>query len=625
MNLRLSFILLLVYLHPAAQEKKQLDTKIEKVTVFLDGAQVERTYKGMIPAGKHQLVFGNISPNVDKQSIQVKAEGNTTVLSVLHQQNFLRQQKQLTEIKELEEKRDQFSMTLVSVNNTMAVFTQEENMLLKNQEIGGNNGLKATDLKESLDFQRARLTEIYQKKQDLTREISRITAEKNRIIRQLSELNQKADLSTSEIIVTVQSKSASAASFTISYLVKNAGWYPTYDIRVKDISSPITLQSKANIFQHSGEDWKEVKIFLSTGNPNEKGDKPVIRPWYLRYNTFYPVNPSKGYQYTPAAGTVSGRITDDKGMPLPGTTIVLKGTKTGVSADNNGNFSLNTQDPSNILMISSVGFETKEVNVSRGTIVNITMNPVSNTLEEVVVVGYGTSSDGNDAGLNYSTTGSYRRKKEKSAIETVTTYQPTTVIYEIKDPYSVPDDGKTYTADIDAYEIDAGYEYYCVPKLEPDVYLTALINDWQELNLQPGEASLFFEGTYLGQSFLDVINAGDTLKLSLGKDKGVVVKRTLLKEFSTRKFLGGSNTDSRQYEISIRNNKQLPVNLTIEDQFPVSTEKEIEIKDRKYEGARLDDDSQKLTWQLHIEPKKEISLRMGYDVKYPKEKTIHLE
>ena len=91
-------------------------------------------------------------------------------------------------------------------------------------------------------------------------------------------------------------------------------------------------------------------------------------------------------------------------------------------------------------------------------------------------------------------------------------YKPTTTVFEIEDPYSVPNDGKTYTADINSYELNASYEYYAAPKLDADAYLTAKIVDWQELNLLPGEANLFFEGTYLGNSSLDVMNASDTLQ-----------------------------------------------------------------------------------------------------------------
>ena len=119
--------------------------------------------------------------------------------------------------------------------------------------------------------------------------------------------------------------------------------------------------------------------------------------------------------------------------------------------------------------------------------------------------------------------------------------------------------------------------------------------------------------------------AGDTLNLSLGRDKGVVVKRTLLKEYSSRKFMGSNRTDTRQYEIVVRNNRQQPISITIEDQFPITTMKEIEIQDRKYDGAKLDDDTQKLTWQLIVDPKKENKIGFRYEVKYPRDKTLQLD
>ena len=141
----------------------------------------------------------------------------------------------------------------------------------------------------------------------------------------------------------------------------------------------------------------------------------------------------------------------------------------------------------------------------------------------------------------------------------------------------------------------------------------------------PGEANLFFEGTFLGKSNLDVASAGDTLNISLGRDKGVVVKRTLLKEYSSRKFIGSNKTDTRQYEIVIRNNKQQAISITVDDQFPISTMKEIEIQDRKYDGAKLDDDTQKLTWQLTVDPKKENKIGFKYEVKYPRDKVLQLD
>lgn len=620
----------------SAQTKKNIESKIEKVTVFLEGAQVQRSAKVSLPSGKYELVFTNISPDIDKQSIQVKADNNVIVLSVIHQQNHLKEQQKQEEIKEIEILKEAQAERIALQRNILNVYKQEETMLVKNQQIGGaNNGLKASDLKDAADFQRNRLTEVYQKQMETDRSIKKMEAELVKMNRQLAELNQKAEISTSEIHVTINSREAINSSFIITYLVKEAGWFPTYDIRVKDISSPINLQYKANVFQSSGEDWKDIKLFLSTGNPNENGTRPAVRPWYLKY----------GYAYRPTLNTIqgiyanesiTGRITDEKGVPLPGAAIRIKGTRTGAAADNNGNYRLVAKQ-GDVVVVSGAGLETTEIPVGPNSTMDIAVQRTVITGTEVVVTALGQSSGGSWISSGYNNT---RQKKElgysvskvkseeierNENINTVISYQPTTTVYEIKEPYTILNDGKNYMADIDGYEVKAKYEYYAAPKLEPDAFLTAKVVDWQELNLLPGEANLFFEGTFLGKSMLDVTKAGDTLNISLGKDKAIVVKRTLLKDYSSKRFIGSNKTDTRQYEIVIRNNKSLPVNIIIEDQFPISTQKEIEVQDRKYEGAKLDDDTQRITWQLTVDSKKENKIGFKYEVKYPKEKVLQLD
>jgi hypothetical protein len=617
-----------------AQTKKNIDSKIEKVTVFLQGAQVQRSAKASLVNGKQELIFTNISPAIDKQSIQVKADGNVTVLSVIHQQNYLKEQQKQEEIKDIEQQKETLIEKILLQRNIFNVYKQEETMLVKNQQIGGaNNGLKALDLKEAADFQRNRLTEVYQKQMETDRAIKKMENELIKMNRQLAELNQKADISTSEIHVTVSTKEVLSSNFSITYLVKQSGWFPTYDIRVKDISSPINLQYKANVFQSSGEDWKDIKLLLSTGNPNENGTKPVINPWYLKYGYAYQPKPTT-IQSTYRDGILTGVVTDEKGSPVPGASIFIKGSNSGVAADNNGQFRIVTK-PGDILVASAVGMTSTERSVTPGGSISMTLQTVTSSAAEVVVTGYGVSRDG------WTELGDYSRSKKELGyvtqkikgaeltrdqnIITTISYQPTTTVYEIKEPYTIFNDGKTYMADIDGYEVKAQYEYYAAPKIEADAFLTAKIVDWQELNLLPGEANLFFEGTFLGKSQLDVTNAGDTLNLSLGKDKGVVVKRTLLKDFSSKRFIGSNKTDTRQYEIAVRNNKQQPIHIIIEDQFPVSTQKEIEVQDKEYDNAKLDEDTQTITWQLNVEPKKDNKVSFKYEVKYPKDKLLVLD
>ena len=627
---------LLVCLYTTAQTKKNIDSKIEKVTVFLEGAQVQRSAKTNLTAGKYELVFTNISPSIDKQSIQVKADDKVTVLSVIHQQNFLKEQQKQEEIKDLEAQKETQVEKIALQRNILNVFKQEENMLVKNQLIGGNDGVKATDLKEAADFQRSRLTEVYQKQMETDRAIKKMEAELLKINKQLYEINQKAETSTSEIHVTLSTKETNNSSFTITYLVKKSGWFPTYDIRVKDISSPINLQYKANIFQSSGEDWKDVKLFLSTGNPNENGTKPVITPWYLKYTYAYqPVTNTIQGSYSP--GSVRGRVVNERGEPVVGASIVVKGTRTGTVTDANGFYSIQVPTGNTTIVASSVGMEAMELAATQSGLMNINMKESETALSEVVVTGYAlqgkvagvqVTNDYENQPIRIRGVSSIKNNKEayrdQNLITTIN-YQPTTTIYEIKDPYTILNDGKTYMADIDGYEVKAQYEYYAAPKIEADAFLTAKIVDWQELNLLPGEANLFFEGTFLGKSLLDVENAGDTLSLSLGKDKGVAIKRTLLKDYSSKRFIGSNKTDIRQYEIVVRNNKQQPISIIVEDQFPVSTVKEIDVQDKKYEGAKLDDDTQKLTWNFTVDAKKENKVNFKYEVKYPKDKVLQLD
>jgi hypothetical protein len=543
--------------------------------------------------------------------------------------NFLKEQQVQDEIKQLEGQKEQWLDKMAMEKNMRNVYSQEEKMILANQSIKGDATLKAAELKEAADFQRQRLTEIYQKLQENDRNLKKMELELQKINKQLNELNQKKDLSTSEVIVAVDVKEVTSANFRLTYLVRQSYWFPTYDIRVQDITKPINLQMKANINQQSGEDWKDVKLFLSTGNPNENGTKPTLMPWYLRY--YYPslAKPvairgnSDLYGSISAIGpnSVSGTVRDEQGQPLPGTTVNVKGTSFGTTTDANGNFTLQMPANATTLVISYVGYNVQEISASPGSYANIALKASANKLDEVVVTGYGSTRDQDEFYDNKN----YKKRKEETSINTTTAYQPTTTIFEIENPYSVPNDGKLYTVDINNFELNALYEYYSVPKLDANAFLTAKVLDWQELNLLPGEANLFFEGTFLGNSLLDVVNAGDTLNLSLGKDKGVIVKRTLMKEYSSKKFLGSNKTDSRQYEITVRNNKQQPIKIVVEDQFPVSTNKDIEVDKLSYDNAKLDDDTKRITWSLSVDSKKENKLQMGYAVKYPKDKILQLE
>lgn len=540
-------VMLLLTFHSYAQPKRvTVDSKIETVTVFLKGAEIRRTGSVTVPLGKSELVLEGISIDLDPSSVQVKLEGDLTILSVGVRKNFLQEEKAGKELKLLQEQLEGINDKQKKQQKLLELLKQEESMLVRNQELkSGTAAIKPADLKAALDFQQERLEAVYDRQLAIDKIMAKLEKEKTAVQQQVYEMNSEHNQSVNELFAVVDCRKAANTPVIASYLVRKAGWKPSYSIAVKDINSPLDIQFTANVHQSSGEVWKDIKLVLSSGNPSQNNQKPTIEPWLLRY-------------VTPPIPSFSG--------PQP-------------------------------------------VNDLAGKVAGVRVQ--DNDLQEVVVTGYGTT----------------RNKKSEAARtpDITTTYEPTTTRFEIKESYTISNDGKSNAIDVKKTALPAEYEYYAAPKVDPAAYLTARLVNWQELELMAGEANLFFEGTFLGRSFIDPAMAEDTLYISLGKDANVIVKRTMVKDFSSRRMLGSNKSETKQFELSIRNNKKQPINLLLEDQYPISTMKEIEVERNGHSGARLNDETQVVSWKLVVAPATEEKKSIRYTVKYPKEKRLQLD
>jgi uncharacterized protein (TIGR02231 family) len=154
--------------------------------------------------------------------------------------------------------------------------------------------------------------------------------------------------------------------------------------------------------------------------------------------------------------------------------------------------------------------------------------------------------------------------------------------------------------------------------------LLAEVADWEGLNLLPGEANIIFEGTYIGKSFIDPSSTQDTINLTMGRDKRVVIKREKLKDFSSVKFLGANKKQVLTYEITIKNNKKDEVNMILKDQYPVSQNKEVEAELLESNNAAVNEETGVLTWKLKLAPGEVKKVKISYSVKYPKDKILNL-
>jgi uncharacterized protein (TIGR02231 family) len=194
--------------------------------------------------------------------------------------------------------------------------------------------------------------------------------------------------------------------------------------------------------------------------------------------------------------------------------------------------------------------------------------------------------------------------------------------FEIDLPYDIPSDGRSYSVAIKEESIKATYKHYSIPKIDKDAFLVAEVSDWEDLNLLPGDANIIMDNVYLGKSFIDPNTTMDSLNLSMGRDKRVAVKRTLVKEFCKSKVKGDTKTENFVYEITVKNNKKNDVNMLLKDQYPISNMKEVEVTLDEWSEAEINAELGTLNWKIILKPGETKKYRFGYTVKYPKDKLI---
>ena len=525
---------------------------------------------------------------------------------------------------------DKITQSVSTDNARLLVLSEKQNVLNENRKVG--TSVTPAQLKQAIDFYEAEVTRIKTEEISLRRSIESKNKEKSRLERQIGDVNQKGVLPVGEIEIQLEADSpVSDAIFEIIYLVGNAGWHPKYDIRVADIRQPLSLTYKAEVFQNTGVDWNKVKLRFSSGNPNQSGVAPQLITWNLNYSRY------DAYKQVGASGNIAqvrGKVTDKSGGPLPGVSLLVKGRSIGTVTDADGNYSLLLPSGAQALVFSFIGYFSQEVPITKSEI-NISMQADTQPLEEVVVTGYVKQQNvlqklsGAVAGVNRTTknteAASAQPTPDTPVMETRLTENQTTVEIEVEKPYTIVSAGEKLFVDLKKHEIDAQYEYYAIPKLDKDAFLVARVINWDRYNLLEGEANLYFEDAFVGRTILDTYDTKDTLDISLGRDKSIVVSREKQDTFSKKRVLNTNQTDTRGFKITIRNRKSQPVKLNVLDQVPVSVNNDITVTPLELTKGNLDAKTGKIIWSFELEPQKQRELFFQYEVKYPKNEKVTLE
>jgi TonB-dependent SusC/RagA subfamily outer membrane receptor len=578
-------------------------SSLQSVMVYRSGAQMVHSSRARLAQGNNELIIDDVSTTLDPASIRVSCSGNVTIISVSFSKDYLQPETISPVVKKLEDSvellvREQGRLNILGKSDEQAL-----ELLNSNKNIGGSqNGVSAAELAKMMDYYRQQQVSIRSELAGYADKAARLRAIQTNLQSQITEEEAKNTKTAGRILLQVLSPVAGAYDFTISYLTTAAHWEPAYDLKVTGSGDPLQLLYKARLVQSSGIDWKHVKLSLSTSLPSQGGNAPVLKAKFLRFAEVVAEGYGLKYRGKDANdaqlhGRVAGVVVS--GAPGADFKTTIRGA---ASADQLGK-------PLYIVD----GSEMNDDDYGR-------LDP--NTIGDIQVI------KGDQATSIYGARAAsgviiITLKNELGDYVGISDNQ-LDVVFDIDIPYDIASNGKEQSVVLKEYKLPCTYQYFAAPVADKETYMLGQMQGWEKLNLLPGEASIMVEGTYIGRSFIDPRSVQDTLNLTLGQDKRIVVKREKVTDFSSVKFLGSNKKEVFTYEITVRNNKKEKVQLVLKDQYPISTDKDIEDELLENGGAGVNKETGVLTWRMELGAGESRKVRISYSVKYPKDKAVNM-
>ena len=499
------------------------ESKIDRVTVFLSGAQVHRQASVKLQKGDNQIRFIGLAESISQNSIQVVGQSSFKIVSVNHETNYLSTPLSNDQINGLLNRKKDLEDDLKDKAAEAEILVAEKNMILQNDKIAGEtSGLDMTELLDIADYYRNRLNAIDDQLLVIERDGKKVQKDHQNVMNQLQELGYNKSRASSEIIVKISSERSATHTVEFSYIVNNAGWEPLYDVRSEDVTGPVELTYRGNVYQYTGILWDNVQLTLSTGNPSISGTKPTYSKWFLSnrsYSTKGGKRPGRKAYATPAYESAFDGAMKEEGTSADFTTV----TEAGVSTE-----------------------------------------------------------------------------------------------FKIDLPYTIPSDGNRMSVEIQKYSLPVQYEYKTIPRLDPDAFLISRVSGWDQYYLLSGQANIYYQGTFVGTSYIDAQTTQDTLTISLGRDDGIVVNRERVRDVGGTTFIGANRKTEVAMRVSIKNTKNSTIAIELEEQIPVSNTKEIEVALSKHGDAQYNLETGTLKWKLILGPGESRIMEYTYTVKSPK-------
>ena len=600
---------------------------LKHVTIFSKGAQVNREASVPVKAGEQIISFTGISPFTDANSLQVNASENITILGVNHHFAFPDSAAISNASRTAERELKQAQKRVGELIMQRKVLEEQLELVKKNCSI--SNRTVATPLeniKQLNHYYYDEVMAINKKLSDLDEEDRKANEICNQIRNRRDSVVGLRPKRMMVVDVKIDAKNATQAKFSFKYYTGGASWFPSYEIRSNSINDPLQLTYKASISQQTNEVWKQANVTLSSANPNRSNVLPELKTYWLDYGKRAP-----SYDFSKIGnGKVSGAIYDEQGEPLIGATVMVDGTSIGTTTDLDGKYSITMPANRHNITVSYIGMKT-QTRRANGQYLDFNLENDNQTLNDVVVVGYGVQKKHLERMPGVEVTSAKAAKPKavrinnSNDLETTSSEAKFGYDFEIQHPLTIASGNKPTVSSIGTYSIPSTYSYRSVPKIDKSAFLVADATGWDNLNLIEGEASVFYDNSFVGKTVVSPDMESDTLHLSLGRDQGIRIDRKLVKSNTVHKFLANNQEQTMEWEITVRNTRKESVDIQVDDQVPVSQNGEIKVNILELSEGKLDKETGIVKWNIHLAPQETKKFKLSYQIKYGKNRRLDIE
>lgn len=565
-SMKKHFLNLLMVLFPLAIfaqniHEQVLKTEIKRVKLFLTAGEMTHETQVKLTKGRNKIIFSGISAFADPRTIQFTGSGSFRMVSISTEMDFLAAEQWNPKIKiladSLEHLKDRHQLNV----DLLSSYQAELGILNTNKDLKGQNTLTIDQIKAAGEYYRTRTFEINKTVTKIKKEQDILSAKISDTRFQLTELNYTENQRSNQVIVLIDADNNTDISGTLKYLVSDCGWAATYDLSATDLNQPINLKYKAQVYNNTGNEWKNVILTLSTSDPLLSAASPVLNPFYIRYGEQAEYTKKSYVQPIQQKADYRNEVMNEINMA-------------------------NQRAYDNYVLDQKV---------------------TENTAGFLGSDGFG----GKNEGKKVSTVAMKQIEISDLNAEFVITH-----------PFSCPTDAKPYIVEIKEINMPATFTHVSIPKLDQGSFLLANIVGWQDLDLIPGPTNVYFAGNYVGVSEINTNNVDDTLSLSFGRDSKIQVLRKLKSEMSTKKISGSTKKDTYYYDIQVRNNRTVPVKINVFDQIPLSNSSEITVTVETIGTGKKNDLTGEVSYMVTLQPGETANLEIGYSVRYPKNAKI---